>query len=62
MTRDLEIGALVMLAQRTWQRAPWYRRAAAWTFGQHHVFEHLDLRFRIGFWRDMPYLLSIREV
>lgn len=59
---DVATGALVLTAQDNWHRASVRVRIAAWLFGTHAVFEHMDYRLRIGWWRGQPYLLSISEV
>jgi len=59
---DYDIGMLALVANEHWKQASWLTRAAAWALGHHQVFEHLDRRFRISFFRDRPFLLTIREV
>ncbi len=59
---DRSIGMLNLAANAHWKAAPWYTRAAVWLFGRHELVEHLGMRFRIGWWRGKPYLVTVREV
>lgn len=61
MTRDRDIGNLILLAQMNYQRAGWLTLTGAWIFGKHHVIRHLGRVGRVSFWRGQPYLLSFRE-
>lgn len=61
MSGDYDIGMLVLCANLHWKEASWSRRLAATLFGRHQVFEHLGARLRISFFRELPYLVTIRE-
>lgn len=58
---DLSIGMLTLAADGFWKQAGWPRRIAVVLFGRHQVYQHLGYRLRISFWRDNPYLVTIRE-
>ncbi|RUS64883.1 hypothetical protein EGN72_02510 [Pseudorhodobacter sp. E13] len=58
---DYDLGMLGLVADQHWQNAGWLRRIAAILFGRHLSYVHLGFRFRVSFWRETPYLLTIRE-
>ena len=60
-TLDVDIGTFTLVANSFWQSAGWPHRICAVLFGQHQVYEHLGLRFRVSFWRQRPYLVTVRE-
>lgn len=53
---------LVLYANGMWKQAGLGLRVSAWLFGRHEVFVHLGRRFRISWFRDVPYLVSVAEV
>lgn len=59
--QDAAIGALVLVGDHNFKKAHWFTLAAAWLFGRHQTFTHLDCRGRVAFWRGQPYLLTFRE-
>lgn len=61
MKGDRDLGALVLVGNAYWKEADWRTRLGAWVFGKHEVFEHLGRRFRVSFYKDRPFLLTIRE-
>ncbi|MBY6091063.1 hypothetical protein [Maritimibacter alkaliphilus] len=61
MTRDYDIGVLVLVASVHYDAAGRLVRLAAWLFGRHQTFAHMGRSGRIAFWRGTPYLLTFRE-
>lgn len=58
--QDAATGALVLVGDANFKSANWLTLAAAWLFGRHQVFTHLNCRGRVAFWRGQPYLLTFR--
>lgn len=59
---DTDIGMLVLYANGMWKQAGIWQRVKAVLFGRHDVFVHLGKRFRITWFKDVPYLASVTEV
>jgi hypothetical protein len=62
MSRDVDLGMLILSAQAHYSQAKWWTLAGAWLFGRHRIVRHLGREGRISFWRGNPYLLSFREI
>lgn len=60
MSADMDIGMLVFVADAHFRAAPKRTIIAAWLLGRHQRFEHLGTRFRLAWWRDTPYLLTVK--
>ena len=58
---DMVKGAKVMVGDENWRKGPVWPAFCAFLFGQRERFEHLGMRCTIAWWRDKPYLVSIRE-
>ncbi|MFB9148743.1 hypothetical protein [Roseovarius ramblicola] len=58
---DMVKGAKVLVGDENWRKGPVWLAFWAFLFGRRERFEHLDMRCTIAWWRDKPYLVSIRE-
>lgn len=61
MSADLDIGALTLVAAAEWKAASWPLRVVLWLTAPRQRYSHMGYRLCIGWRRDVPYLLSIRE-
>lgn len=61
ISRDLEVGAKVMMGDRNWQAAGPLELIAALLFGRREEITYLDMVCTIRWWRGSPYLSSIRR-
>ncbi|PCH70269.1 MAG: hypothetical protein COC12_08420 [Rhodobacteraceae bacterium] len=59
---DYAYGYAVMAGDDNWRKGPLWRSAMAFLFGRRHRFEHLGMRCTIAWWKDEPFLISMREV
>lgn len=61
ISRDLELGAQVLIGERNWRQAGLREALRVLLFGRRQSFEHLGMICTFRLWQGRPYLTSIRE-
>ena len=61
MRGDAATGSVVLVGDYNWRRGPFRRALGAYLFGRRERFVHLGMRCTVAWWRDQPYLISMRE-
>lgn len=57
-----QISALMVVADWHWRQGPLWKTALAWLFGRRErLTTHLGDRVTLSWWRDNPYLVSVRR-
>lgn len=59
--QDAATGAITLVGNHNWKRAPLALRAVVLLFGRYERFDHLGKRMSVFWWRGQPYLALIRE-
>lgn len=55
------VGVIVLAGDHLWRNATRIQKLRVWWAGRREDVEHLGMICRIHWWRDQPYLVSIRE-
>lgn len=59
---DMSIATVVLVGDYNWRKGPLWPSICALLAGRRQRFEHLDTRCTVAWWREKPYLISMREV
>lgn len=58
-----QVSALMVVADWHWRRGPPWKAALAWLFGRREqLTTHLGDRATLSWWRNTPYLVSVRRM
>lgn len=59
---DMAIGTITLVGDYNWRKGPMWPSICAFLFGRRQRYVHLDMRCTVAWWKDQPYLISLREI